>query len=81
MRKLLITGLATATLLIGGLLVWNAQAATATGLGGLSPLTKSYSPVENVGCWCGPYRCACRRYYGPRYYGYWGPRPYYRWRY
>jgi hypothetical protein len=76
MRKLLITGLATATLLIGGSLVWNAQATPAAG-----PLNKNYSPVENVGCWCGPYRCACRRYYGPRYYGYWGPRPYYRWRY
>ena len=69
MRKLLITGLATATLLIGGSLVSNAQAATTAGLGGLAPLTKSYSPVENVGCWCGPYRCACRRYHGPRYYG------------
>ena len=76
MRNLLITGLATATLLIGGSLVWNAKATPTT-----APLGKSYSPVENVGCWCGPYRCACRRYWRPRYYGYWGPRPYYRWRY
>ena len=39
------------------------------------------SPVQNIACWCGPYRCACgHRYYGPRYgyYGhrYYGPRYY-----
>ncbi|MES2507619.1 MAG: hypothetical protein V4599_13015 [Verrucomicrobiota bacterium] len=34
-------------------------------------ITKGASPVETVGCWCGPYRCACRRYYGPGY-GYYG---------
>jgi hypothetical protein len=35
------------------------------------------SPVHNIACWCGPYRCACghRRYYGPRY-GYYGHRYY-----
>jgi hypothetical protein len=27
-----------------------------TGIG--SPLTKNYSPLETVACWCGPYRCA-----------------------
>jgi hypothetical protein len=67
-HKLLITSLATATLLIGGLLMWNAQATPATG-----PMTKNYCPIEHTGCWCGPYRCACRRYWGPRYYGYWTP--------
>jgi len=75
-HKLLITSLATATLLIGGSLMWNAQATPATG-----PMTMNYCPIEHTACWSGPYRCACRRYWGPRYYGYWGPRPYYRWRY
>ena len=50
------------------------------GLGDLSPIIKGASPVETVGCWCGPYRRACRRYYGPRY-GYYGWRRPYRWRY
>jgi hypothetical protein len=76
------TALVIATLLAAGLLVVKAEAATTTGLGSLAPLTKTYSPVETVGCWCGPYRCACRRYWGPRYYGYYGwRRPYYRYRY
>jgi len=58
MRKLIITALAIATLLISGLLVLKAEAATTTGVGGLAPLTKNYSPLDEVGCWCGPYRCA-----------------------
>jgi hypothetical protein len=45
---------------------------TTTGVGGLAPLTKNYSPLDEVGCWCGPYRCACRRYWEPYRYGYWG---------
>ena len=77
MRKVLIASLAAVTLLIGGSFAWNAEATPTT-----APLTNNYSPVENAACWCGPYRCACRRYYGPRYYGYYGyRRPYYRWRY
>src|SRR6476661_4104312 len=30
-----------------------AEAAPVRGLGDLSPITKGYSPVETVGCWCG----------------------------
>jgi hypothetical protein len=65
MRKLF-TAFATATILLAGSFVWNSEAAPVTGVGNLPPLTKIYSPLEAVGCWCGPYRCACRRYYGPR---------------
>jgi hypothetical protein len=82
----LITALATAAILIVGSLVWKAEAAMTTGVGGLLPRTNSYTP-QGVACWCGPYRCACRRrYWGPRY-GYYGYRPYgyygygRRWRY
>jgi Zn-dependent membrane protease YugP len=49
---------ATAAILIVGSLVWKAEAAPVTGVCGLAPLTKRYSPVEKAGCWCGPYRCA-----------------------
>jgi hypothetical protein len=71
MRKLF-TAIATVTLLLAGSLIWKAEAAMTTGVGGLAPLTKSYTPSENVGYY---YR---RGYYGWRrpYYGY-GYRPYY----
>jgi hypothetical protein len=75
MRKLITAGLAAAAILVAGSLVWKVEAAPVAGAGTLPPLTQNSSPVENVGCWCGPYRCACRRHYG--YYGY-GYRPYYR---
>jgi hypothetical protein len=51
----------------------NANATTLPPVGTLP----AASPVQNIACWCGPYRCACRhRYWGPRYYGYYGPRHY-----
>ncbi len=68
---------ATAAILIVGSLVWKAEAAQVTGVCGLAPLTKRYSPVEKAGCWCGPYRCECSRAYWRR--GYWGHGYY--WRY
>ena len=83
MRKVL-TVLATAMMLLGGSLVWKAEAAPLSGVADQPPLTKSTSPLKGVACWCGPYRCACGRRYG--YYGY-GYRPYgyygygRRWRY
>ncbi|HKA64312.1 MAG TPA: hypothetical protein VKD00_01155 [Methyloceanibacter sp.] len=80
MRKLF-TVLATAVVLFAGSALMKAEAAPMRGLGDMSPVAKGYSPVETVGCWCGPYRCACRRYYGPRYYGYYGYGRPYRWRY
>ncbi len=65
-----------------GSIAWKAEAATVTGVGSLSPLTKTYSPVENVR------HRHYRRYgygYGYRPYGYgYGYRPYgygYGWRY
>ena len=82
----LFTAIATVMLLLASSLIWKAEAAMTTGVGGLAPLTKSYRP-ENVGYY---YR---RGYYGYRrpyygygyrpYYGYGYRRPYYgrRWRY
>ena len=81
MHKFLL-GLAAIIILASQSLSGQAKAAP------IAPLNNSYSPVEKVACWCGPYRCACRRawrrgpYYGGYayrpygYYGY-GYRPYY----
>jgi hypothetical protein len=80
MRKLITAVAAATAILIAGSIAWKAEATTTTGLSSLASLTESYSPVEKAACWCGPYRCACRRYWGPRYYGYYR-RPYYRYRY
>ena len=55
MRKLF-TVLATAIVLLAGSALMRAEAAPMGGLGDLSPITKGASPVETVGCWCGPYR-------------------------
>lgn len=76
MRKLTTALVATAAILAAGSI---AGAAPVTGAGSPLPLTHSYSPVENIGCWCGPYRCACGRPYYRRW-GYYGYRPY-RYRY
>jgi hypothetical protein len=67
MHKLLTALVATSTILLAGSIVGKAEAATATDVGSLAPLTKSYAPVEEVG-----YR---RRHYRRGYYGY-GYRPY-----
>jgi hypothetical protein len=48
--------------------IWKAGAATMTDVGSLSPLTKSYTPMEKVGYWRRHYR---RGYYS---YGYPGER-------
>jgi hypothetical protein len=86
MRKLLLTAVATATILLAGSAMWKAEAAMPSGAAGaLPPLANAATPLESVGCWCGPYRCACRRWWwGPGVYRYhrWGWRPgVYRWRY
>ncbi|MGC1179581.1 MAG: hypothetical protein WA884_11315 [Methyloceanibacter sp.] len=73
---------ATAAILIAGSIVGKAEAATVSGVGGLTPLPKSYSPIEKAGCVCGPRGCACGHpYYRP--YGYYHPyyRPYRYYRY
>ena len=46
MHKLVIT--LAAMMIIAGGVAWRAGATTLTGVGGLTPLTKSYSPVEKV---------------------------------
>jgi hypothetical protein len=49
-------------LLLTASLGYSANATTLSAVGTL-PAT---SPVQNIACWCGPYRCACRhRYWGP----------------
>ena len=75
MPKKMLAAAASLALLFTGSLALNANATTLPAVGTLP----AASPVQNVACWCGPYRCACghRRYYGPRYYGYYGPRRYY----
>jgi hypothetical protein len=78
MRKLITAAVAAAAILMTGAIAGKAEAAPLTGTANLPPLTQSSSPVQNVACWCGPYRCACgyrRGYYRP--YGYYGPRRYF----
>lgn len=79
MRKLITAGAMAAAILGAGAIAGTAAAAPLTGAGTPPAQSQSSSPVQNAGCWCGPYRCACgyrRRYYRPhRYY-----RPY-RYRY
>jgi hypothetical protein len=70
MPKLLIAFATAILLIISGGIIWKAEAAMPAA--SLPQGTKTISPAA---CWCGPYRCACRRYWGPRY-GY-----YRRWRY
>ena len=54
MHKLAITFAAAMVLIFAGGLAWKADATTSTGVGGLTPLTKSYSPIEKV---CVGYAC------------------------
>jgi hypothetical protein len=76
----LLTVVATATIILAGSAMWKAEAAT-PGSSVPAPLANS-TPIESVACWCGPYRCACRRWWHrPGVYRYYGPRRYYRWRY
>ena len=83
MHKLIATFATTVTIFLAASIVEKAGAATMTQLGGLAPLTKSYTPIEKAG-WRRRYaRRAYRRgYYGygyPSYgYGYYQPYGYYR---
>ena len=76
MPKKIFAAAAGLALLLTGSLAFSAKATTLPAVGTLP----AASPVQNIACWCGPYRCACRhRYYygyGPRYYGYYGQRYY-----
>jgi len=78
MRKLITAGAMAAAILAAGGVAGTAGATPLTSAGTLPAQSQSSSPVQRAACWCGPYRCACRRY---RYY-----RPYryyrgYRYRY
>jgi hypothetical protein len=53
--------LAAATLLV--LTGAFGETASATTLGPLSH-ARNYSPIEAIGCVCGPVKCACRRVHG-----------------
>jgi hypothetical protein len=74
MTKLLFALLAAMLVMAGHSFGNKAEAAPV----GVLPLSNSYSPIEKVGCWCGPYRCACRRAWrrGYPYYGGYAYRPY-----
>jgi hypothetical protein len=48
MHKLAITVAATMVMIFAGGLAWKADATTSAGVGGLTPLTKNYSPIEKV---------------------------------
>lgn len=66
MRKFGLTLIAASTVLFVGTLAWTASATVPGST--LNPPTTANSPVENIACWCGPYRCACgwRRWNGRR---------------
>jgi len=72
MRKLITAGAMAAAFLVAGAIAGPASAAPLTGAATLPAQSQSSSPVMNVACWCGRYRCACgwrRGYYRPyRYY-------------
>jgi len=71
MHKLITALVATLTILLAGSIVGKAEAAPRP----MFPLTKSYTPIENVAYYHRHYRRAYRRgYYG---YGYGYHRPYY----
>ena len=63
MHKLAITLVATMAMVFAGGLAWKADATTLTGVGGPTPLTKNYSPIEKicVGYACRHVRRAVRR--------------------
>ena len=74
----LLPGLVAATILvISSAISCKAGAATVPGVGSLSPVTKSYVPIERVGYWRRQYRRAYRRGYYGYGYGYGYRRPYY----
>ena len=66
MHKLITTFATTVTIVLAASIVEKAGAATMTQLGSLSPLTKSYTPIEKAG-WRRRY---ARRAYRRGYYGY-----------
>ena len=69
---------ASAAILLG----MSVSGASAMPLDGLKPAAETVQATENVAWVCGPYRCGWRpgyRYFGPRVYGFYGPRYRYGW--
>jgi hypothetical protein len=60
MRKLVIGITVVVTLLLGGILAWNAEATTLTGATTVYPRT-NFSLVEKAGCWL-PGNCNIGQY-------------------
>jgi hypothetical protein len=80
MRKLITALAITAAIVVAGSVISRAEAAPVARVGNLLSVTKNGSPLQNVACWCGRYRCACGHpYYGR--YGYYGYRRPYRYGY
>jgi hypothetical protein len=75
MRKLTVTFIATAAILLAGLLAFKADAQTSRGAATIPVQAQNFSPIEKAACgpywgrWCGPwhrrvcgqYRCWCAR--------------------
>ncbi len=78
MGSVKITSLALAALLGSGMMIGQASAMPASGL--TAAASQVADGVQDVRYVCGPYRCwwTPGPYWGPRYYGYVGPRPYWR---
>jgi hypothetical protein len=65
MPKRMLVGLSGLILLTGATLAFNANATPSVVVGS----TLASSPIQNVACACGPYRCACGHpYYRRGYY-------------
>jgi hypothetical protein len=68
MRKLLVTFIAMATILLAGSLAFKADAQTSRGAANIPVQAQNFSPIEKAACgpyfgrWCGPFH---RRVCGP----------------
>ena len=76
MRKLTVTVMAAAVILLVNSMGWSAHAATIAPMSAIPNAAKNFSPVQQAACqgwgrWCGPgfvrtcgpYRCWCRPCY------------------
>jgi hypothetical protein len=69
MRKLMVTFIATAAILLAGSLAFKADAQTSRGAATIPAQAQNFTPIEKAACgpffgrWCGPFH---RRVCGPR---------------
>jgi hypothetical protein len=79
MRTKLCTMAVAATVLVGGSFAIKPVQAMPFGDVGVASATARLDRIEKVGCWWSPYWgrvvCGGPRFWGPRAYGYYGPRP------